>query len=102
MAARLTDGIRTQGKTVSHRKEFFVKLRNVIDYVRKSSLHCTTVSRDCMPVCGRRVPCARKGESVVSTDENNSIQARLPTHPSLPAFGGKPMRVEQKYARGGG
>lgn len=43
----------------------------------------------------------REDEFVLSTDEKTSIQARLRTHPSLPARPGEPMRVEHEYARGG-
>ena len=43
----------------------------------------------------------RHDESVISTDEKTSIQARLHIHPSLPTEPGKSMRVEHEYARGG-
>jgi hypothetical protein len=38
---------------------------------------------------------------VISADEKTSIQARLRTHPTLPAAPGMAMRIEHEYRRGG-
>jgi hypothetical protein len=38
---------------------------------------------------------------VISADEKTSIQARLRTHPTLPATAGTAMRIEHEYRRGG-
>jgi len=43
----------------------------------------------------------RNDEFVLSTDEKTSIQARSPTHPTLPPQPGSPMRVEHEYKRCG-
>jgi hypothetical protein len=38
---------------------------------------------------------------VISADEKTSIQARIRTHPTLPATAGTAMRIEHEYQRGG-
>ena len=40
-------------------------------------------------------------EYVISADEKTSIQARVRKHDTLPTTGGKCMRVEHEYSRGG-
>ena len=43
----------------------------------------------------------RWDEFVLSADEKTSIQARVRTHPTLPAKPHRPARVEHEYARAG-
>jgi len=43
----------------------------------------------------------KEDEFVISADEKTSIQARRRLHPSEPCKPGRPMRVENRYKRGG-